>query len=401
MKNEPDRPLILPCLQGGKRRIVLDWLLVALLFMALLSLAEGVYSALQFTGGVDCQYSGAHLMMNGENPYDTWLKGDTDRFLLTQRPNYLPNLLYLLAPIAVLDWPAAKCLWMIVNLALAGWFAWMLYAAQKPGLGKYCALLIALFFLSSQPVRFSIELGQQSLLILVATTWALRLRAKPILSGMAFSVAMTKYSVGAFFLVAELACRRFFAAVVAAVIIVAAYAGLSIQTHVPFNLRLLLEPLNVARTGVCFEGYFFWLDQHCGSVAVGLLPLIGLVIVFLRARALAASGLPANEIDMKLACGAACMSLLFAPHIRYDFVLLALPLALGCRLDQLKKFERYLFAAILLARWNLASALEALQLPILTTAKNVVLTLALAVLACLFLASRSNQAGAAQDTVKQ
>jgi hypothetical protein len=377
-------------------------LLVALCWAALLSLCMGAWRAIQSGGSQDFQYSIARLILHGVNPYADWLKGDKSHFLLNQDPLYLPNLSYLLSPFAVLDWPTAKCLWMVVNLTLACYAAWLLYAAYNRQGKTNCGLLIALLFLSSNPVRVAIGNGQQALLILVATVWALRHRSSPLLSGMAFSVSLAKYSIGPFFLAAELGCRRIIAILVVVAIVLAAFVGLSIQTHSPFNLSLLLGPLEVSKLYPSFSNHFLWLNQHFGFSGIRLLSLIGLAVVCLRARALASAGLPAKEVDMKLACGATFASLLFAPHLGYDFLMLALPLALGCRLDQLKKLERCLYIAVLLFWWNIGSFLSALRLPVvITTGATVLMILAFVLLVYAFLAKASNQINTAEDNVIQ
>jgi hypothetical protein len=381
------------------KKNLLKVLLVVLACAALLSLSIGAWRAVQSGGSQDFQYSSAHLMLNGVNPYAIWLISGREHFLLSQDPIYFPNMYYLLAPIAALDWPKAKCLWMIVNGALAGYFAWLLYAAQKRP-GENCrALLIALFFLSATPVRSVIGNGQQSILILVATAWAMRHRSKPLLSGLAFSVSLAKYSFGLFFLAAEVGRRRIIAPLIAFATVFACYVGLSIQTHSPFNFSLLFGPMKVGTTVYTFTNHFLWLNQHFGSSSVMLFSALGLAIVFLRACVLSATSLPSNEVDIKLACGAAFSSLLFGPHHTYDFVMLALPLAVGCRLDNLKRFERYLYSGVLLTFWIIPGFLEIPRDPIVAGVKNVLLVLALGLLIYVFLAKASNQISPVEDGV--
>jgi hypothetical protein len=401
MKNEPDQPPVAPCQPGVKKNFLFTLLLMVLGCAALLSLGAGVRRALQSGGSQDFQYSPSRVLLDGKNPYTAWLNGEKDRFLLTQHPNYLPNMLYLLSPFACLDWPKARFLWMMANMGMAFYFAWLLYAAQEDRRNQGSGLLIALLFLSSNPVRNNIGNGQQSLLILLATAWALRLRSKPFLAGIVWSVPLAKYSFGAFFIAAELGCRRILATVVAGAIVLAGFAGLCLQTHGSFNLKLLLAPLEVAKTGEAFINHFLWLDEHFGYLGVKLLPLIGLAVVLWRARALASASLPSDELAMKLACGATFASLFCAPHLGYDYMMLALPLALGCRLEQLKKFERYLYMAVLLYYWNLSGFLSGLQRPMLTIATNALLIPAFAALIYSFLAKASNRIDAASESVGQ
>jgi hypothetical protein len=338
-------------------------------------------------------------MLEGKNPYAVWLNGWDDRFMVSQGPNCLPHLFYFLLPFAFLDWPTAKCLWMIVNVAMAGFFAWLLYAAQKGGENNGHGLLLALFFLSSNPVRNVIGNGQNSLLILLATLLALSCRSKPLLSGLGLGISMAKYSFGAFFLAAELGRRRLLAGIVALTVVFAGYLGLAIQTRASLNSSLLMGPIKAIKKYPSFADHFLWLHQNLGDAGVAFLPLIGLAIVFFRAYALTLARLPADEVDMKLACGAVFAALLFAPHHLYDFVVLALPLALGYRLANLKAFERYLYGGTLLAYWNLPGPLDASRQPVVAAAKTVLSMLALALLTYVFLAKTSNRMNAAKDRV--
>jgi hypothetical protein len=286
---------------------------------------------------------------------------------------------------------------MVINMMMACGMAWLLFAAQKRPEDKTTGLLIALFFLSSNPVRNTIGNGQQALLILVATLLALRQYPKPLLSGIAMGIALAKYSIGLFYFVGELGRRRLIASAIALAVVLASFIGLAIQTHASFNLNLLMGPLEVSKRYPAFANQFFWINQHFGYTGVRLVPLFGLTVVFLRARALASSNLSANEVAIKLACGATFVSLLCAPHLGYDFVMLALPLALGCRLADLKKFERYLYGALLLLYWNISGFLEGLRQSIVPAIKTALVMTALALLAYVFLGKPSNRITPAEN----
>src|SRR5579863_6314387 len=94
-------------------------LLILLACFALGSMFMGIRRAVSPGGSQDAQYSGARVLMKGENPYSTWLSGDRHgNYILNQDPNYLPDLFYLISPLTALNWPAARCVWMIINVSL-------------------------------------------------------------------------------------------------------------------------------------------------------------------------------------------------------------------------------------------------------------------------------------------
>jgi hypothetical protein len=340
--------------EPGARKSLLNFLLIILAIGALVSLYVGAMRAVRPGESQDFNgYAGARLLQEGKNPYAVWLNGWDNRFLWAQGPMCFPQFFYIVFPYGSMSWPAASCAWMITNVAMALLFAWLLFSAQKrPGENRF-GLLIALLFLSSNPVRNVIGNGQSSLLVLLGTFVAFNWRSNPILSGAGLCLSLIKYSFGAYFVMAEFACRRVLGTIIAGAVILMAFVGVAIESRSRFNLQLLKGPLDALKAYPSFADHFLWLHTYAGDLGVKLFPVIGLAVVFWRTLVLYSAKLPSRVFDTKIFCGTVFATLLFAPHHSYDFVLLALPLALGVRLETLRPFERTIYLVTLFAYWNL------------------------------------------------
>src|SRR5450755_3426180 len=84
-------------------------LLIILAIMAVVSSAVGIKEAVTDrtviggrgrNGGVDFQWSGAHILAQGQDPWKTYINGDPQRqIILGQQPNYLAEFYLLLGPL--------------------------------------------------------------------------------------------------------------------------------------------------------------------------------------------------------------------------------------------------------------------------------------------------------------
>ena len=113
----------------------------------------------------DFQWSPTKLILDGINPYDIWLSGNSkDLFIATQNPNYIPSLYLLFLPYALLPLEVAIFLNAIFNVFF------MIFIVHFLGnifdLNIKLRFLIFSIFCISFPTRTSIHLGQTSLLCL-------------------------------------------------------------------------------------------------------------------------------------------------------------------------------------------------------------------------------------------
>ena len=202
---------------------------------------EGLFYALEYSQ--DFQWSPAVLLSEGRDPYAWYLAGNAGgRILMSQEPNYLHLLYELLAPLALLSWPAAKAVWAICNLAMGVATAYLL--SRDAGLRGRRQLAAIAVFLASSPFAHTLGNGQQSLLCLFALTLAWRWRAGGV-GGAWIAVGATKYSfafpIGIWWLL-----ERRASALGSAAIVTLGAVGLFVAATGADPIVALLEPLRVS-----------------------------------------------------------------------------------------------------------------------------------------------------------
>lgn len=172
---------------------------VVVFALAVLSAGVAVRHALVNSG--DTQWSAARVfLVERVNPYTRYLEEraqPTDRpsFVLTQKPNYFVSGYWLLWPLALVDWPMARLLWLAANAAFTALWLWSvqrLLGLTLPQLYWTAALLLI-----SLPWRNLIGVGQHTLMVLAAFGGALlaERRGRVGWAGLLLAVAWFKYSV--------------------------------------------------------------------------------------------------------------------------------------------------------------------------------------------------------------
>ncbi len=146
-----------------------QWLLLVL---ALLSIAAGAWKGSR--QNQDFQWSGAHLVVQHVDPWAEALTKGFDGYFLQSKPNYLPLLYVLLAPLGELSAEKARLIWALSNVAFAVLSA--LLIARFCGLRGRLLVVVVCLFLLSTPARNSVGNGQQSLLVLML--WALAMECE-------------------------------------------------------------------------------------------------------------------------------------------------------------------------------------------------------------------------------
>lgn len=325
-------------------------LIILLATFAAVSLAWGVHNALGRDNSQDFQYSGARALLAGENPYELHAQ-NPDAFQLAQDPNYLPLLYLVLTPIGALEWPLAKWIWAAANVLFASAIAYSIYAAQRHQSTPY-ALAGALIFLSSTEVRITIGNGQQSLLVTICVILALRSLRTQLLSGALFALALTKYSIGAFF-VAMLPRLGLRAVLVWTITItLGAYAALWVITGTDFSVDGLLAPVRVASGITAMLFPFDWIRSTLGYPVVLAVSASGLALVSLAALfSRRSQPSDSNADNWRLATVATLAALACAPHASYDYVLLAVPFAVGLPFHLLGRGVQLGLLALIAYHW--------------------------------------------------
>lgn len=354
--------------------------LAVLVLLTLAALTIAALNALAADGSQDFQFSGAHLLAHGENPYRAWQVARHE-FLLSQVPNYLPAIYFLLLPLGFLPWSAAKLAWLVCNLAFALFVAVRLWRnpALPAGMGVWCALL----FLSSTPVRNTIGNGQHGLLIMVLVITAFGTRSA-IVRGTVLAVALSKYSLGAVF-AAVLAGRRDWAGLAAAAVAtLGAYGAFAVITGTAFGPELLLAPIETARGGVSLAMPFKGIAALVGPSGPLAVSAIALAGTFLWCWQVGPQGngqltsrwqLPGRDPEMpRMILVASLVTLCGMPHLTYDYCLLALPFAFGNPFALLGRTGRAMFLIVLAWYWNGMKLADALHSVMLHDAANLAMT---------------------------
>lgn len=326
---------------------VLRALVVLLAAYAAVSVAWGFHVAIGPENSQDFQYSGARVLAQGNNPYDYYVT-NPDAFLLAQKPNYFPFLYFLLIPLGTLDWPSARLCWAICNVAFAGYVSFLIYRAQLPS-GRMLAALLALVFLSSTEVRVAIGNGQQALLVTLTAILTLLLAQRHRLSGLLLAVSLTKYSVGAFLLAGLVGDRTRSVVFWALTITLGSFLALWLATHTSPSLAALLAPVTTATTMGAMGFPFDWIRTHLSYTTVVALCALGLLFTAASSRRLL--GPSAVDYPEHAATVAVLGALTFAPHGSYDYVVLAVPFALGLTPANLSHFAVALFSFLAAYHW--------------------------------------------------
>lgn len=163
----------------------------------------GAINALSPEGSHDFQWTPTRDLISGVNPYAEFLQWKADGNELTpphflnHSPSYPASVYVLFAPIASLDWPTAKLVWLIINLFL---ISAMLSGLQRLFPINRPALLFGLVivFLCATPLRASLGAGQHNFLSLAAFIWAYHYAKNHNnvkISGLLLAIAWVKYSL--------------------------------------------------------------------------------------------------------------------------------------------------------------------------------------------------------------
>jgi hypothetical protein len=267
-------------------------------------------------GSGDFQWSGAHLLSQGIDPFDAVLRRQRAGLLLNQNPNYL-HLLYLaMLPLGVLPFSVARIVWAVVNVAMAVTVSWRL--GRAVGLDRWQQAGLLGVFLSSGPFVFAVGGGQQTLMVLFLSVLAATLHSR-LGAGLALALALTKYSFAPIALVLWVRGRGS-AVLVAAVASVVALVTFAWVTPTSF-MQVALGPLAVGRTmargsadAMTLTGLA--LDDPRAPVSYVVAAVTCLLLVWVSRRQI-------RHGDWVDALAAACLiSLVTFPHLLYDYCVL-------------------------------------------------------------------------------
>lgn len=317
-----------------------EWALIALLgLLAAVSVSRGLADAL--THSQDMQWSPLVVFWRRHlDPYQAYIAAPhPPLFILSQAPNNLHLTFFALAPLAWLDFGAAKLVWATANIGFLAGAALLL--RQASGVAR--AGLVVLALAASTSARISIENGQLSLFCLFF--YAACLVAAPrntVLAAVLSSLGAIKYSFGA---------PMFFQARLTPTYVLA-FAALPVAALLYWSLRFHLDPLHA-----------LLLPARVSALSVGGEDGVGDLMMFIRrlgaapmlayglagALLVAAAGLQKTflrtEDRLALFAFYATLSLWLVYHRIYDFVFLA-PAALVAARSKLAPVRAGLLVAV-------------------------------------------------------
>ncbi len=324
-------------------------LLQLLVVATAVSLGAGLLNALEASLDLAPYLEGARLWLHGASPYDVDLPTG---FV------YLPQAAPLFVPLALLPDPVARGVWAVTNvlllLAALGGLG-RLFGRDDPRLVRWIVVALA-GWACARVTLGNGQLGIVTLAALVAALAAER-RGRHALAGLALGLALTKWSLSLPFLVYFAARRRWSTLALAAL----AVLGGSLA----FGLRLGQAPWEVAGDYARVLGAHAGVKHAflrtseltaAGMAAAGgpgwLAVLVALAVVLLIAAWLCA-GIGDRRCWGLLLAVCAAVTLTAVPHLHYDQVVLALPVAvlLGWPADPLRRWARGLGAAVAALLW--------------------------------------------------
>jgi hypothetical protein len=154
-------------------------------------------------------YTCSRVWLHGGNPYDLAVltseslkAGGAPSALLNDALNP-PCTFVLMAPLGLLDWPAARAAWLGVNLLSLAMVLWGLVRLVRPDMTPARAILLAALVLGLAPVQTSVALGQMILPVTGLVVWGIVAQrgGRCLLAGALFAMAAAmKPQVGAVFL---------------------------------------------------------------------------------------------------------------------------------------------------------------------------------------------------------
>ncbi|HEY0794321.1 MAG TPA: glycosyltransferase family 87 protein [Acidisarcina sp.] len=280
-------------------------------------------------GGVDFQWSGAHILAEHQDPWKTYINGDPKgQIILGQQPNYLAEFYLLLGPLGRMSFPHAREIWAVLNLFfLAGN---LLILRKMFHLDRDHFLLLAFLSLSATPFRVTMSNGQHALFILLMLSIVFYVSNRWT-KGIALGISYCKYSFSPLFVLVLLVRRRFGVVLISTI---PPLIGLLIAWHMlGGNLETLaFEPVATSKIAMgpgnadIMTPLEILLRNH--GVAAGptytVPTLFGLIAAVIVAIWIGLNRRLDERMQFALTI---VMTLLCFKHVLYDFIVLMVPVA--------------------------------------------------------------------------
>ena len=302
-------------------------ILIVLALMALTSLFFAVKGAL--ASGLDFQWSGAHLLVMGQDPWLTFLRGDPGHQIIPgQNPNYLAELYVLFYPLGMMSLSRALVCWCVVNLVLLSCILFMV--SRLFHLERAHSILLALLTLSSTPFRAALMNGQATFFILFMLTGFYYFE-NLLLRGGALGLSYAKYSFSPLLVLVQAFKGRFLVLIVSAVPPLCGLLIVKVILGEGFTM-LALEPLKTSKVAVApgwgdlmtlLERLMQWAGAPAGTMyLIPVLAGLGTAVIAAFFIARIKNLKPGAEFALILAFTLVCFQ-----HLVYDYVVFLVPMA--------------------------------------------------------------------------
>lgn len=299
----------------------------ALALMAALSTYVGIREAL--VGGIDFQWSAAHLLAKHKDPWNTYIQGDPQKeIILGQQPNYLPEFYLLLEPLGELPFERARAWWCAFNLLFLVATIWIL--RKMFDLDRDHTVLVTLLALSATPFRVTLANGQHGLFILLLMC-ILFFSSNRWIKGLSLGLSYSKYSFSPLIAILMMMKKRFDILFISMVLPILGLLVVwrMLSTDLPL---LTIEPLLTSKIamgpGTCDVMTILEQILRRGgfrdSLVYSIPTSLGLVSAAAAAAWIAYRCRMQEQIQLALSL---IMTLLCFKHVNYDFIVLIVPLA--------------------------------------------------------------------------
>ncbi len=272
----------------------------------------------------DLMWQPSKIFWEGINHYEYQMRTG-DVFLGCQTGRYGHFLFIFLYPITLVDWEQAKIMWIIANIFFVLFIPIILCKFNK--ISNLSTYLIIGIFLTCHPTRMTLNLGQNSLMILFflilpyLTVSSKYKNINFILAGASY----VKYSTGYVLFLSLLVEKKFKKLLLTSLLTVFGWLFYSYYTNSPL-ISNFLDPLkmnfqgNYTRTGDLYSimNIYFLKENNITNKILQLgIVLLGNIYFLYRIK-----DIKNNLAKLSVIC---FLPLIFMPHSNYDYVLM-LPL---------------------------------------------------------------------------
>lgn len=299
----------------------------------------------------DFQWSATNLILNGINPYDSWLAQNSNNlFLATQDPVYIPSLYLLFMPYGFLPLKVAVFFNAIFNVIFMIFIVHFLGTIFE--LNTKLRFLLFSIFCVSFPARTSIDLGQTSLLCLFLFILGIYYLEKKedkldFLGYFIFGIGFFKYTFAPSFFIGILNLykkKKFILLSFLFPLMGYFYCSLMTNSNI---FKDLFKPLLIAKEVTTLNmigqgdlmSLFDILSNNTNSYLIGVIALLLSIFIPFLAFKYNLKGISYWSVIT-------ISSLCFFRHLYYDYVFLIIPLIYSI-LEKNKFVKCFLFSSII------------------------------------------------------